>query len=303
VKDFFVPPPSSQRQPIKLEIEAKGGGELPSGVVSEVKCDAYIAAVGRKPNTQGLNLDSAEIEVDDYGGILLDEQLKSTAKGANVFAAGDVLGRLFLASTGTAQAKAALMAMFSSSNVGASDEGNDDADNRGISCDPDDPSYVEGGISQAGESFDPTSLAANPFAFPCGVWSSPEAAYFGLSVQQAEQMGMEAGEGIALYAECLRGLVFSPNGLLKIVYEKPKGRILGVHICGEDACELIHYGMELVKGRRTVEDLAGTIYSAVTFHEMYKIAAQAALDEAGARKRRAAAGKALAKRFREGLVK
>jgi NAD(P) transhydrogenase len=65
--------------------------------------------------------------------------------------------------------------------------------------------------------------------------------------------------------------------------------------------ELIHYGMELVKGRRTVEDLAGTIYSAVTFHEMYKIAAQAALDEAGARKRRAAAGKALAKRLREGL--
>ena len=67
------------------------------------------------------------------------------------------------------------------------------------------------------------------------VWSSPEAAYFGLSVQQAEEMGMEAGEGIALYAECLRGLVFSPNGLLKIVFEKTTGRILGVHICGDDA--------------------------------------------------------------------
>jgi len=142
------------------------------------------------------------------------------------------------------------------------------------------------------------------FAFSfCSVWSSPEAAYFGLSVQQAEEMGMEAGEGIALYAECLRGLVFAPNGLLKIVYEKPAGRILGVHICGEDACELIHYGMELVKSRRTVVDLAGTLYSAVTFHEMYKIAAQAALDESGARKRRAAAGKALSKRLRDGIAK
>jgi NAD(P) transhydrogenase len=60
--------------------------------------------------------------------------------------------------------------------------------------------------------------------------------------------------------------------------------------------------MELVKGRRTVVDLAGTIYSAVTFHEMYKIAAAAALDEVGARKRRAAAGKALAKRLREGMA-
>lgn len=57
-------------------------------------------------------------------------------------------------------------------------------------------------------------------------------------------------------------------------------------------------GMELVKGRRTVMDLASSLYSAVTFHEMYKIAAQAALDEAGARKRRAAAGKALSQRLR-----
>jgi NAD(P) transhydrogenase len=69
---------------------------------------------------------------------------------------------------------------------------------------------------------------------------------------------------------------------------------------------LVYYyysiGMELVKGRRTVADLAGTIYSAVTFHEMYKIAASAALDEVGARKRRAAAGKALAKRLREGAA-
>ena len=60
--------------------------------------------------------------------------------------------------------------------------------------------------------------------------------------------------------------------------------------------------MELVKGKRTVGDIAGTIYSAVTFHEMYKIAATAALDEAGARKRRAAAGKALAKRLRDGMA-
>jgi hypothetical protein len=87
------------------------------------------------------------------------------------------------------------------------------------------------------------------------------------------------------------------------VYEKPAGRILGVHICGDDACELIHYGMELVKGRRTVLNLVDSLYSAVTYHEMYKIAAQAALDEAGARKRRAAAGAALAKRNRNNRAK
>lgn len=46
-------------------------------------------------------------------------------------------------------------------------------------------------------------------------------------------------------------------------------------------------------------ELSQAMFSAVTFHEMYRIAAQAGLDEAGARKRRAAAGKALAKRNRE----
>ena len=86
-------------------------------------------------------------------------------------------------------------------------------------------------------------------------------------------MGIDAGEGIALYAECLRGLVFSPNGLLKLVFQKSTGRIVGVHVCGEDACELIHYGMEIVKTRRTVTEVASAIYSAVTFHEMYRIAA------------------------------
>eukprot|EP00956_Cyclotella_meneghiniana_P036543 scaffold127154_cov25-Cyclotella_meneghiniana.AAC.1 len=73
---------------------------------------------------------------------------------------------------------------------------------------------------------------------------------------------------------------------------------MGVHICGDDACELIHYGMELVKSKRTIDDILSNLYSAVTFHEMYRIAALAAVDQAGARKRRAAAGRALAARNR-----
>ena len=104
--------------------------------------------------------------------------------------------------------------------------------------------------------------------------------------------------GFGVWGLGLRGRVFSPNGLLKLVFDKANGRIVGVHICGDDACELIHYGMELVKAGRTVQDLNNSLYSAVTFHEMYKIAAQNALDEEGARKRRAAAGRAVAARQR-----
>jgi NAD(P) transhydrogenase len=76
-------------------------------------------------------------------------------------------------------------------------------------------------------------------------------------------LGIDVKEGIALYAECLRGRVFSPNGLLKLVFEKNSERIIGVHICGDDACELVHYGMELVRSKRTMTDIVGQLYSAV----------------------------------------
>jgi NAD(P) transhydrogenase len=56
--------------------------------------------------------------------------------------------------------------------------------------------------------------------------------------------------------------------------------------------------MELVNGRRTVLDLKSRLFAAVTFHEMYRLAAEDGLDPALGRKRRAAAGKALAKRDR-----
>jgi NAD(P) transhydrogenase len=309
VKQFVVPM-DNERAPLVITLEGKDGSPLPTNARTEIKCDSYLAAVGRKPNTSTLNLVAAKVQVDAYGGIIVNSRLCTSTP--NIHAAGDVVGRPFLASTGVAQALAAVNAMFSQPNV--DNIGDDDSSN-------DKSTESTNNNNNNGDNvmkFDPASLAANPFAFPTSVWSSPEAAYYGYTSQQAKAFGINAGEGIALYVECLRGRVFSPNGLLKLVYDKGnegevdgndnengdsgsethiKGRIIGVHICGEDACELIHYGMELVKSKRTIYELSQqSIFSAVTFHEMYKIAAQAALDEPGARKRRAAAGKALTKR-------
>lgn len=223
VGSFQVPKEDANNQvPIFISLEQKGGGKRPQGLATEIKAHAYLAAVGRKPNTSKLNLPAAGVQLDSYGGIIVDSRLCTSATCGNVYAAGDVVGRPFLASTGTAQGIAAVNAMFAT------------APNHS-ECDADDPSCNEEGVSQAGVAFDPASLASNPFAVPCGIWSTPEAAYFGLSLQQAKESEIDAGEGIALYAECLRGRVFSPNGLLKIVFEKPAGRILGVHICGDDA--------------------------------------------------------------------
>ena len=236
VKSFSVPKVEDEgigiRPPVTLKLEAKGGGKLPTGAIEDLRCDVYLAAVGREPNTGGLNLPES-IKIDDYGGILVSADMQTTAP--NVYAAGDIVGRPFLASTGMAQAQAASNTIFSNDATPI------------IKCEEGDAACVMDGLSQVGSSFDPASLASNPFAFPTGVWTSPEVSSYGVTAEQAETLGLgeEIGEAMALYVECLRGRVFSPNGLLKLVFVKPAGRILGVHICGDDACELIHYGMGL----------------------------------------------------------
>ena len=50
------------------------------------------------------------------------------------------------------------------------------------------------GFGATGADFDAGKLANNPFAFPVGLWTSPEAAYFGLSKKQAATMGLECEE-------------------------------------------------------------------------------------------------------------
>jgi len=61
--------------------------------------------------------------------------------------------------------------------------------------------------------------------------------------------------------------------MLKLVFDRDTAKILGVHIIGTDACELVHYGMDLVAQEATVFDVLGTLFTAVTYHELFKEAA------------------------------
>lgn len=160
-----VPPPWASNSnfiaPLKISLKAKGGTcDRPGNCVQELKADAYVAAVGRLANTDRLNLEAVGVEIDNYGGITVDSSLR--AKGpidGNVYGAGDVLGRPFLASTGVAQGIAAVKNMFSSPDC--SDDGSTD-----IPCVTDEDGRksfgVEDQLMNELTSFDPTSLAANP---------------------------------------------------------------------------------------------------------------------------------------------
>ena len=152
--------------PIKIGLKARGGkNDRPQNSKQEIKCDAYVAAVGRIPNTESLNLEAAGVQVDEYGGILVDSFLR--AKGptdGNVYGAGDVLGRPFLASTGVAQGVATIKNMFPPSPL--LDDGVSDVVSTSTTTtdndDVDEFCRVEDDLLSNAAACDPTTLAANP---------------------------------------------------------------------------------------------------------------------------------------------
>ena len=62
------------------------------------------------------------------------------------------------------------------------------------------------------------------------------------------------------------------NGFLKLVFDKRTKVIKGVHILGNQATELIHFGMELVREAKTLDYVIGTVFNYPTLHDLYKYA-------------------------------
>lgn len=155
----------------------------------------------------------------------------------SVFAVGDVVGFPSLASTGMDQGRVAVTHMF------------------GLR-----------GQERIGEHF------------PYGIYTIPEVSVFGLTEEEAKDRGIPHLIGRANYADLPRGKIMGVReGMLKLVVEKHTHIIMGVHIFGKIATELIHYGMSLVENRATLVDVVDRVYNTPTLHELYKRAAFVAM--------------------------
>jgi NAD(P) transhydrogenase len=107
--------------------------------------------------------------------------------------------------------------------------------------------------------------------FPMGVYTIPEVTCAGLTEEDAKKQNKKYIVGRAWYKDTPRGrIIGSRFGLLKILADPDTLAVLGVHIVGRIATELIHFGLLLVEDKVTVTRVAAMIYNQPTLHELYK---------------------------------
>ncbi|MEM1003618.1 MAG: Si-specific NAD(P)(+) transhydrogenase, partial [Bacteroidota bacterium] len=88
--------------------------------------------------------------------------------------------------------------------------------------------------------------------FPLGIYTIPEVSTVGVTEEQAMEQGLNYGSGMARYRDMPRGKILGEenNGFLKIIFELDTKQVLGVHIIGPLATEIIHFGLTLVEDKK-----------------------------------------------------
>lgn len=203
-----------------------------------VEGDRVLICVGRAANSAGLGLEAAGVRTDGRGVILVDDQLRTSAP--NVYAIGDVTGKIQLAHVASAQ-----------------------------------------GIVAAEHALGRVSARMDYRVVPSVVFTSPEVASVGLTEAQAK----ESVGNIKIGMFSFRGLgkamaAGEQDGWVKVIADAGTGELLGLHIVGAHASEMIAEGAVALRLEATLHELARTIHAHPTLPEALMEAAEAALGQA-----------------------
>jgi NAD(P) transhydrogenase len=110
--------------------------------------------------------------------------------------------------------------------------------------------------------------------FPYGLYTIPEVSTVGDSEEDARKKGLDVEVGRASYVDNARGQIINdPDGLVKLVFERSTKKLLGVHILGERATELIHVGQAVLSFGGTIDWFIQNVFNYPTLTESYKYAA------------------------------
>jgi NAD(P) transhydrogenase len=109
---------------------------------------------------------------------------------------------------------------------------------------------------------------------PIGIYTIPEISYVGRTEEELTQAAVPYEVGISRYRELARGQILGDtHGLLKLLVSRKDGTILGVHVLGTNATELIHIGQTVMGLNGTIDYLIASVFNYPTLAESYKVAA------------------------------
>ena len=121
-----------------------------------------------------------------------------------------------------------------------------------------------------------------PEFFPYGIYSVPEISTVGMTEQEVRERGIPYECGVARFRETSRGHIMGLNaGMMKMMFSLETRRLLGVHIVGEGATELIHIGQAVLNLKGTLDYFIENTFNYPTLAEAYKIAALDAWNRMG----------------------
>ena len=201
-----------------------------NGIKKDFECEVVLISVGRKPNTNGLNLKKIGVELDEKNRIKTDKNFKTNQD--NIYAIGDVIVGPMLAHK---------------------------AEDEGIAV-------AENIAGQSGH--------VNYDTIPGVVYTTPEVASIGKTEEQLKELNIKYKVGkFSFMANSRAKAIDDTEGFVKILAEEKTDKVLGAHLIGPHAGELIaEIGIAMEFGASS-EDIARTCHAHPTFSEAVKEAA------------------------------
>ena len=201
-----------------------------NGTKKDFECDVVLISVGRKPNTEGLNLQKIGVELDEKRRVKTDKNFKTNQN--NIYAIGDVISGPMLAHK---------------------------AEDEGIAV-------AENIAGQSGH--------VNYDTIPGVIYTSPEVASIGKTEEQLKELKINYKIGkFSFMANSRAKAIDDTEGFVKILADEKTDKVLGAHLIGPHAGELIgEIGIAMEFGASS-EDIARTCHAHPTFSEAVKEAA------------------------------
>jgi NAD(P) transhydrogenase len=117
-------------------------------------------------------------------------------------------------------------------------------------------------------------IESNRATYPYGIYTIPEISFIGKTEEQLTEEDAPYEVGLAYYRETARGQIRGDTtGRLKLIFHRETRELLGVHIIGEGASELLHIGQAVMILKGTVNYFVDTVFNYPTLAECYKMAA------------------------------